>query len=100
VSRILPTRLITLGPRWSQAILMPMALTTWPLASRGEEVSGFASAGAVNVLYGVLDLDGDGVIEGGLSSVGDQFWHQDSFGILDIIEGSDCEVLIYNVKTQ
>ena len=37
-------------------------------------------AGAVNVLYGSA---------GGLSSVGDQFWHQNSAGILDTAEAND-----------
>ncbi len=38
-------------------------------------------AGAVNVLYGGA---------GGLSGTGNQFWHQDSPGILDVVEPLDA----------
>lgn len=45
-----------------------------------EDVSGFADAGAVNVLYGTAS---------GLSASGDQMWHQDSSGGQDSLEGDD-----------
>jgi FG-GAP repeat len=44
-----------------------------------EDVGAVADAGAVNVLYG----------SGGLTAVGDQVWHQDSFGVPDAAEDSD-----------
>jgi disulfide bond formation protein DsbB len=46
----------------------------------GETVSGFADAGAVNVLYGSAS---------GLTAVGDQLWHQDSPGVEDMAEAGD-----------
>jgi hypothetical protein len=42
-----------------------------------EDISGTPEAGAVNVLYGSSS---------GLTSTGDQFWHQDSPGIKDEVE--------------
>jgi disulfide bond formation protein DsbB len=45
-----------------------------------EAIGGIAQAGAVNVLYGSA---------GGLSEAGNQFWHQDSPGILDDAEEFD-----------
>src|SRR5437867_4197014 len=45
-----------------------------------EEVSGKADAGAVNVICGSAD---------GLSAAGDQFWNQDSPGILDKAQSDD-----------
>ena len=45
-----------------------------------EDVSGFDAAGAVNVIYGSA---------AGLTDVGNQFWNQDSPGILDQAERSD-----------
>jgi len=47
---------------------------------RGESVGGEAGAGAVNVIYGA---------GGGLSSVGNQLWHQDSTKITGIAENLD-----------
>jgi hypothetical protein len=46
----------------------------------GEELSGFRLAGAVNVLYGSA---------AGLTSVGNQFWNQDTDGMLDQVEEND-----------
>ena len=46
----------------------------------GEDIGTINSAGAVNVIYGS---------SGGLSCGGNQFWHQDSSGILDTAEASD-----------
>ena len=40
----------------------------------GESIGGFGAAGAVNVIYGTAS---------GLASTGNQFWHQNSAGILD-----------------
>lgn len=45
-----------------------------------EDISGFADAGAVNVIYGTA---------AGLSSVGNQFWHQDSADVPDQAEADD-----------
>jgi hypothetical protein len=45
-----------------------------------EDVGAIADAGAVNVLYGV---------PGGLNAVGDQVWHQDVLGVLDVAESGD-----------
>jgi hypothetical protein len=45
-----------------------------------ETVGGVDSAGAVNVIYGSPS---------DLTSTGDQFWHQDSTGILDTAEAED-----------
>jgi len=45
-----------------------------------EDIGIISDAGAVNVLYGSAT---------GLSSTGDQFWHQDSSGILDTAEEGD-----------
>ncbi len=45
-----------------------------------EDIDGVGEAGAVNILYGSA---------GGLSEVGNQFWHQDSPGILDDAEEND-----------
>ncbi len=45
-----------------------------------EDVSGFSNAGAVNVLYGSGN---------GLTNLGNQFWHQNSDGILGDAEESD-----------
>jgi hypothetical protein len=50
------------------------------VGSTGEIVGGFGEGGAVHVLYG-----GDT----GLTSVGDQFWTQNSAGILDAAESGD-----------
>jgi hypothetical protein len=50
------------------------------VGARGETVSGFEAAGAVNVLYGSA---------AGLRGDGSQFWHQDSPGILDQAELED-----------
>ena len=46
----------------------------------GESIGGFGAAGAVNVIYGTAS---------GLASTGNQFWHQNSAGILDSAEESD-----------
>jgi hypothetical protein len=46
----------------------------------GESIGGVGFAGAVNVIYGTAS---------GLSSTGNQFWHQDSAGILDSAEEGD-----------
>jgi hypothetical protein len=46
----------------------------------GESIGGIGSAGAVNVIYGTAS---------GLSSTGNQFWHQDSSGMLDSAEQGD-----------
>ena len=45
-----------------------------------EDIGSIGAAGAVNVLYGTA---------GGLSSAGNQFWNQNSSGILDTAEGND-----------
>jgi disulfide bond formation protein DsbB len=45
-----------------------------------EAVGALTGAGAVNILYGS---------SAGLTATGDQFWHQDSSGILDSAEDSD-----------
>ena len=45
-----------------------------------EDVEAVANAGAVNVLYGSSS---------GLTASGDQFWHQDTSGILDTAETDD-----------
>lgn len=50
------------------------------VGARFEDVGTINSAGAVNVIYGV---------GGGLSSSGNQIWHQDSPGILDAPEDPD-----------
>jgi hypothetical protein len=44
----------------------------------GEDVGAIGEAGAVNVLYGTSGV--------GLSDIGDDFWHQDVTGILDVAE--------------
>jgi hypothetical protein len=46
----------------------------------GENVGGVVDAGAVSVLPGGV---------GGLTSAGDQFWHQDKAGVLDSAESDD-----------
>ena len=46
----------------------------------GEDIGALASAGAVNVLPGSA---------AGLTAAGDQFWQQDSAGVLDVAEGGD-----------
>jgi hypothetical protein len=46
----------------------------------GENIGAVADAGAVNVIYGS---------SGGLSATGNQFWHQDSPGILDQADVDD-----------
>jgi hypothetical protein len=46
-----------------------------------EDVEPIADAGAVNVLYGTASS--------GLSASGDQIWHQDSEGVVDVAEASD-----------
>jgi FG-GAP repeat protein len=46
----------------------------------GEDLGSAGDAGAVNVVYGGA---------GGLSATGNQFWHQDSSGVLDIAEPLD-----------
>lgn len=45
-----------------------------------ENLNGQDDAGAVSVLYGTTE---------GLSSTGDQFWHQDSPDVLDVAEAGD-----------
>ena len=50
------------------------------IGARGETVSGQSLAGAVNVLYGTAN---------GLRATGNQFWHQNSPGILDEPEEED-----------
>jgi FG-GAP repeat protein len=45
-----------------------------------EDVAGVNGAGAVNVLYGDAF---------GLSTAGNQFWHQNSAGVLDVVETGD-----------
>jgi hypothetical protein len=45
-----------------------------------EDVGGVVNAGAVNVLYGSST---------GLTATGNQFWHQDSPGVLDAAEAND-----------
>ena len=47
----------------------------------GENISGAAGAGAVSVIYGSSS---------GLTSAGDQFWHQGSTGIADDVELDDA----------
>jgi disulfide bond formation protein DsbB len=49
-------------------------------AAFGEDVGAVPDAGAVNVIYGSA---------AGLTGAGDQFWHQDSAGILDTAEEAD-----------
>ena len=51
------------------------------IGAMGEDVNGVVDAGAVNVLHGA-----NGV---GLTSNLDQFWHQDSFGILGYLGNGD-----------
>ena len=46
----------------------------------GVPLNGSVGAGAVNVLYGTAS---------GLSASGNQFWHQNSAGILDAAEEDD-----------
>jgi hypothetical protein len=46
-----------------------------------EEVGTVSNAGAVNVLYGTAAA--------GLSATGNQFWHQNSAGVLDAAEPGD-----------
>ncbi len=46
----------------------------------GENVSNQSGAGAVNVIYGSMN---------GLSATGNQFWHQDSAGIIGAAEADD-----------
>ena len=64
---------------WPRATSMATAVTIWrsgvPQTSRGR-----LCAGAVNVLYGG---------SGGLSATGNQFWSQDSPGVLDAAEPLD-----------
>ena len=50
------------------------------IGAPGEDVGTAADAGAVNVLYGSA---------AGLTAAGDQIWHQDSAGILDVAETGD-----------
>ena len=45
-----------------------------------EGIDGKSSAGAVNVIYGSPD---------GLTAAGNQFWHQNSLGVLDVAEAPD-----------
>ncbi len=45
-----------------------------------EELGGAVDAGAINVLYG---------LDGGLTDAGNQFWHQDSPGILGDVEAGE-----------
>jgi disulfide bond formation protein DsbB len=47
---------------------------------RQESVGEVVNAGSINVLYGSA---------GGLSAAGDQLWHQNSAGILDVAEAGD-----------
>ena len=51
------------------------------LGVRGEDIGAVANAGAVNVLRGS---------GAGLTAAGDQIWHQDSAGILDVAESGDA----------
>src|SRR5688572_10534708 len=46
-----------------------------------ESVGGIPGAGAVNVIYGQSGT--------GLISAGNQFWHQDTSGVLDVAEADD-----------
>ena len=50
------------------------------VGSTGEIVGGFSEGGAVHVLYGGAT---------GLTAAGDQFWNQNSTGILDAAESGD-----------
>lgn len=50
------------------------------IGASGESVGAAVGAGAINVLYGSAS---------GLNATGDQLWHQDSTGILDVAEASD-----------
>ena len=45
-----------------------------------EDIGTVTEAGAVSILYGSTT---------GLSATGDQFWHQDSPGIKDVVEEDD-----------
>lgn len=49
---------------------------------QGEAVGALASAGCINVLYGVPVT--------GLNAAGDQLFHQDSAGIIDVAEAGDA----------
>jgi len=46
----------------------------------GESIDGIGFAGAVNLIYGTAS---------GLSSTGNQFWHQNSAGVPDSAEEND-----------
>jgi hypothetical protein len=50
------------------------------VGARGESIGGVGNAGAVNLIYGTAS---------GLSSTGNQFWHQNSSGIPDSAEDND-----------
>lgn len=52
------------------------------IGAPGESVGSADSAGSVNVLYGTSS---------GLSTTGDQIWHQDSSGVLDVAESDTPE---------
>ena len=54
--------------------------TDLAVAAQSEDVEAIGNAGAVNVLYGS---------SGGLTATGDQFWHQDSSGVIDTAESDD-----------
>ena len=51
------------------------------LGVRGESIGAIAHAGAANVLRGSA---------AGLTATGNQIWHQDSAGILDVAESGDA----------
>jgi hypothetical protein len=50
------------------------------IGARGEDVGTAANAGAVNLIFGSAS---------GLTAAGDQVWHQNSPGILDVAESGD-----------
>ncbi|MEB3357398.1 MAG: hypothetical protein VKK04_11785, partial [Synechococcales bacterium] len=50
------------------------------IGSPDEDLNGITDAGAVNVIYGSFS---------GLSTVGNQFWTQDTLGVLDVAEAFD-----------
>jgi disulfide bond formation protein DsbB len=54
--------------------------TDLAISANDEDVNGDLAAGAVNVIYGS---------PAGLAAAGNQFWHQDSTGILDESEGGE-----------
>jgi hypothetical protein len=50
------------------------------IGASGEGLGSSSNAGAVNVLYGTAS---------GLSATGDQLWHQDASGVIDVAETGD-----------